>query len=252
MPRTAPLPSSAPGASAARPGLFITLEGADGSGKTTQCALLLDALRAAGRTAVGLREPGGTRLSESIRALLLDPGALDPGARMSPVAELLLYEAARAQLVFQVVAPALEDGAVVVCDRFYDSTYAYQGFARGLGTEVVDGLNALACGSVVPDRTLVLDLDPGDALARAVAAGGADRMESEGAPLQQKVRAGLLDAASREPGRVHVIDARGDVGQVFARVRADLADLVELPDVPAGGADEEGAAGAAGATGAGR
>lgn len=227
MPRTAPVPTSAP---THANGLFITVEGADGAGKTTQCALLIDALKATGRQVVSLREPGGTRISESIRSLLLDPDALDPDARMNPVAELLLYEAARAQLVFQVIRPALQAGAVVVCDRFFDSTYAYQGFARGLGTDVVSDLNRLACGDVVPTRTLVLDLDPNDALARAVADGQADRMESEGASLQQKVRAGLLDVARREPNRVHVIDASGDVAQVFARIQTDLADLVDLVD----------------------
>ncbi len=212
-------------------GLFITFEGVDGAGKSTQCDLVCRALRAGGRTVVKLREPGGTRLGERIRDLLLDPAALDDGATMSPVAEMLLYEAARAQLVSQVVLPALTRGDVVVSDRFGDSTVAYQGFARHLGADVARALNGVACGGVVPTRTLMLDMDPDAALRRAGASqGGApDRLEAEGAGFQREVRAGMLDCAAREPGRVHVIDASGTVDDVYERVRRDLSDIVVLP-----------------------
>ena len=138
----------------ARRGVFVTFEGVDGAGKTTQCSLLCDALRSAGYEVVRLREPGGTPLGERVRSLLLDPQS----QTIDPTCELLLFEAARAQLVAQVVRPALDRGAVVVSDRFFDSTYAYQGFARGLGGETVRTVNAVACGGLAPDRTLLLDL----------------------------------------------------------------------------------------------
>ena len=141
-------------------GTFITLEGTDGSGKTTQAARLAAALEAAGREVVRLREPGGTPISEKVRALLLDPAN---GAMTAPC-ELLLYEASRAQLVGEVVEPALARGAWVVCDRFADSTTAYQRAGRGLPAPVVEEANTLACGDCVPDVTLWLDVDPRRAL----------------------------------------------------------------------------------------
>lgn len=211
----------------ARRGVFVTFEGVDGAGKTTQCSLLCDALRAAGLEVVRLREPGGTDLGERIRSLLLDPGT----STMDPTCELLLFEAARAQLVAAVVRPALDRGAIVVSDRFFDSTYAYQGFARGLGADAVRAANAVACGGLVPDRTLLLDLDPGVAFGRAVD-GGADRMEREGTPFQRRVREGFLEIARAEPGRVRVVDARGRVDDVWGRVRNELADLLDLPAEP--------------------
>lgn len=223
-------PPAAPPAPAVPHGVFVTLEGVDGAGKTTQCALLCAALEACGREAVRLREPGGTRVGEGVRALLLDP-CLAP---MDPVCELLLFEAARAQLVAQVVRPALARGAVVVSDRFFDSTLAYQGFARGLGADAVRTANRLSCGGLVPDRTVVLDLDPALACERARGRGGADRIEQEGLAFQEHVRAGFLDAAREEPDRVRVVDASGDASQVWSRVRAALAGLLDdLPDEPA-------------------
>ncbi len=208
-------------------GAFVTFEGLDGVGKTTQCALLCTALEASGRKVVRLREPGGTPVGERVRALLLDPSL----AGMDPVCELLLYEAARAQLASAVIRPALARGAVVVSDRFFDSTAAYQGFGRGLGLDAVAAANALACGGLAPDRTLLLDLAPGEALGRATRE-GADRMELEGVAFQERVRAGFADAARRDPGRVRPIDASGTVEEVWGRVRAALADLLDLPELP--------------------
>lgn len=172
-------------------GTFITLEGTDGSGKTTQAARLAAALEAAGREVVRLREPGGTAISEKVRALLLDPAN---GAMTAPC-ELLLYEASRAQLVGEVVGPALARGAWVVCDRFADSTTAYQRAGRGLPASMVEGANALACGDCVPDVTLWLDVSPRRALGRALS-GGCDRIEAEGLAFQERVRAGY-DASTR-------------------------------------------------------
>lgn len=202
-----------------RPGLFVTLEGVDGSGKSTQAAALADRLRAAGHEVVALREPGGTAISEKIRAILLDPA----NGEMADECELLLYEASRAQLVRQVIEPALARGAVVVCDRFFDSTHAYQSGARGLDDALVRRANALGCCGVVPDVTLVLDVDPEVAFSRA-GAGGLDRMEVEGLAFQRRVRADYLSLAKEEPGRVRVVDATGTPDEVAARVDGALAE----------------------------
>ena len=207
----------------AREGLFVTLEGVDGSGKSTQAELLERALRATGREVVCLREPGGTRLSEKLRLMVLDPGNDD----MCDECELLLYEASRAQLVREVIAPALERGAIVLCDRFYDSTYAYQAGGRGLSPEVVNAANQLGSCGLKPDVTLVLDIDPTEAFGRATL-DGADRLEGEGTSFQQRVRTAYLDLASSEPNRVRVVDARGTKEVVHARTLAALREVVSL------------------------
>ena len=208
-------------------GVFITLEGADGCGKSTQAARLTGRLAATGREVVRLREPGGTAVSEKIRSLVLDP----ENDRMAPECELLLFEASRAQLVREVVEPALSRGAVVVCDRYYDSTYAYQAAGRALPEDVIRRANALGSCGVDPDRTLVLDMPTADALARATK-GGADRMEAEGLEFQRRVREGYLRLASEEPARVRVVDAAGSVDEVEARLVSELADLVSGLLVP--------------------
>lgn len=205
-------------------GIFITLEGADGCGKSTQAALLADRVEAAGREVVRLREPGGTAISEKIRALVLDPA----NGEMCPECELLLFEAARAQLVRQVIEPALARGAVVVCDRFYDSTYAYQAAGRALEQKTIRLGNALGSCGVDPDRTFVLDMETDAALARATR-DGADRMEAEGVAFQRRVREGYLRLVAEEPGRVRKVDAEGSVEDVSARLGAVLADL--LPEL---------------------
>ena len=202
-------------------GIFITLEGADGCGKSTQAGLLAAAIEATGRETVRLREPGGTKISEKVRAILLDPA----NAEMVPECELLLYEASRAQLTREVIAPALERGAVVLCDRYYDSTYAYQAGGRELDEGLVRRANELGSCGLAPDRTLVLDLPASVGYARATA-GGADRMEAEGLAFQERVRAAYLHLAEEEPGRVRVVDASGERDEVASRIRGALADLV--------------------------
>lgn len=199
-------------------GTFITLEGVDGSGKSTQASLLVERLREQRREVVALREPGGTPISEKIRALLLDP----ENAEMADECELLLYEASRAQLVREVIEPALLRGAIVVCDRFYDSTHAYQHGGRGLSDALVSRSNELGCCGLSPDVTLVLDIDPAAALARATAQ-GADRLEAEGLAFQQRVRKDYLALAKADPARVRVIDAAGEPELVAGRIDAALA-----------------------------
>jgi len=196
--------------------VFVTLEGIDRSGKTTQAAMLAEAL---GEGTVQLREPGGTEPGERIRELLKDATV-----ELDPRAELLLFCAARAELCARVVAPALARGADVVCDRFVDSTVAYQGIARGLGAATVEDLNALAIGGCVPDLTVLLRLDPELAERRGRrrrAAGhrdGSDRFEAEGLELQRRVAAAYDELAARHPERIAVLDADADPGLVHARV----------------------------------
>jgi dTMP kinase len=196
--------------------VFVTLEGIDRSGKTTQAALLTEAL---GPETLLLREPGGTDAGEQIRALLKDPAT-----ELDPRTELLLFCAARAELCARLVRPALDQGRDVVCDRFVDSTVAYQGAARGLGTEVVERLNEIAVAGCLPDVTVLLRIDPAGAESRGsrrLADGGADgldRFEGQGIEFQRRVAAAYDDLASRHPERIAVVGAEGDVAEVHGRV----------------------------------
>ena len=199
-------------------GLFITVEGIDGCGKSTQARLIAAALEAAGHDVLRLREPGGVKISEQIRAILLDPA----NAEMGDVCELLLYEAARAQLVHQVIRPTLAAGKTVVCDRFYDSTTAYQAFADGLDRNMVSQANELAVDGCRPDLTLVFDLPVEDALRRRSGREAEDRLELKGLEFQERVAAGFRAVAADEPDRVKLIDAGGSIAEVFSGVAAEL------------------------------
>lgn len=200
-------------------GLFITVEGVDGCGKSTQARLIAAALEAAGHDVLRLREPGGVKISEQIRAILLDPA----NGEMGDVCELLLYEAARAQLVHQVIRPALAAGKTVMCDRFYDSTTAYQAFADGLDRTTVAQANALAIDGCRPDLTLVFDLPVEVALRRRSGRGGVeDRLELKGLEFQERVAAGFRAVAADEPDRVKLIDAGGSIAEVFSNVVDEL------------------------------
>jgi dTMP kinase len=199
-------------------GFFITFEGGEGTGKSTQLLLLQDWLRVLGRKIVVTREPGGTELAEAVRALLLDP-RLEPDG----LSEIFLLEAARHDHVERVVKPALEDGEVVLCDRFTDSSLVYQGLVRGLGWDEVAGLNKIATGGLAPDLTLVFDMDPEEALARvhsrnSESSVSESRLDDEPAEFHRRVREGFLELAKREPDRVQVIDANGSPEEVFARI----------------------------------
>jgi dTMP kinase len=204
-------------------GTFITFEGCEGSGKSTQIARLARRLEAAGVPVRVLREPGGTAVGEAVRALLLNPDH----DGLDATAELLLYEASRAQLVADVIEPALEAGELVLCDRFTDSTTAYQGFARGLSPERITDLNAIATSGLIPDRTIVLDIDPVVGIERAIKL-GADRLEGESRAFHEAVRRGFLAIAALEPGRVRVVDAAGSPDEVADAVASALADLPVL------------------------
>lgn len=199
-------------------GLFTTVEGIDGCGKSTQARLIAAALEAAGHDVLRLREPGGVKISEQIREILLDPA----NAEMGDVCELLLYEAARAQLVHQVIRPALAAGKTVVCDRFYDSTTAYQAFADGLDRNMVSQANELAVDGCRPDLTLVFDLPVEDALRRRSDREAEDRLELKGLEFQERVAAGFRAVAADEPDRVKLIDAGGSIAEVFSGVAAEL------------------------------
>ena len=206
--------------------MFVTFEGIDRSGKTTQAALLAEAL---GPETLRLREPGGTPAGERIRAILKDPEL-----ELTAASELLLFNAARAELCRRVVQPALEAGRDIVCDRFVDSTVAYQGVARGLGLEPVEQLTRFVVGECMPDLTLLLRVDPGAAETRGesrAAQGeedGSDRFEAAGLGFQRAVANAYEELAERHPDRIVVVDASGDPATVHSRVmqtvQARIAD----------------------------
>lgn len=197
-------------------GLFVTFEGIDRSGKTTQAGMLVEAL---GDEALGVREPGGTPAGERVRDLLKDQSV-----ELSPEAEALLFAAARSELVAEVILPALSDGKVVVSDRFLDSSLAYQGGARGLGIEDVERVNHFATRGLKPDLTFLLDLSPEDAAARA---GETDRFEEEGAGLQEAVGAAYERLVRADPDRWRRIDASQTAEEVHAQVLASVQEARE-------------------------
>jgi dTMP kinase len=204
------------------------MEGGEGVGKSTQGRILADHLRAAGMTVLETREPGGTPAGDRIRALLLDPDA-----RIAPIAEVLLYEASRAQLVSDVIEPALAAGTTVICDRFFDSTTAYQAFGRGLDTDMVVALNAAATGGVRPDLTVYLALRVEEAMPRAIV-GGADRIEGESRDFHLRVVKGFETIAAGEPQRVVRVDASGTPQEVASRVWAAVSSHCVLRGAFAG------------------
>ena len=196
--------------------MFITLEGPEGAGKTTQLRALADFLRGCGHDVVTTREPGGTPIGDQIRHVLHDTA----NAAMSPTAELLLYAASRAQLVAEVIQPALAAGRVVLCDRYADSTMAYQGYGRGLDRDALAALTAVATGGLRPDLTLLLDLDVARGLARRRDEGEEmNRLDLETLEFHRRVREGYLTLAAAEPARWRIIDADRPPAAVQADIR---------------------------------
>ncbi len=215
-------------------GYFITFEGIEGSGKSTQSEMVRDHLEWAGKGVVSVREPGGTDIGEKIRSILLS----SEGDGMDPWAELFLYEASRAQLIRDEVKPALEEGKIVICDRYTDSTIAYQGYGRGLDIEALKYVNTIASLSLVPDLTIVVDCTPEVGLKRAWArieermatnpgaASAEDRFEKENIDFHTRVREGFKDIAGKEPERVKVVSGEGEIPAVFKEICAIIDKAV--------------------------
>jgi len=206
-------------------GLFITFEGPEGSGKSTQIRLLSDTLMQCGLAVVATREPGGTRIGNAIRSLLLDPAHTE----MSPRAETLLFQAARAQIVDEVIRPALAAGQVVLCDRYADSTLAYQGYGHGQTLAPLQQLGAYATGELTPALTIYLDINVRAGLERkrAGAAEEWNRMENHALAFHQRVRTGYLAMAAADPTRWLVLDAAQPVAAIHAQILARVAAMVE-------------------------
>lgn len=204
-------------------GLFITVEGTDGSGKTTQINLMEDYLKNRGYQIVLTREPGGTRISEEIRTMVLDNRNSDMGY----ITEMLLYASSRAQLVFQVIRPAIEAGKIVICDRFIDSSFVYQGFGRGIDFNIISAVNKAAIDGIEPDITFFFDLEPEIALKRRKEATTADRIENEEIDFHKRVYNGYMKLISMYPDRIRQIEASRNVEDIFSEVRNHLNVLIE-------------------------
>ncbi|MFH1854448.1 MAG: dTMP kinase [Candidatus Omnitrophota bacterium] len=201
-------------------GVFITFEGPEGSGKTTHSKLLVDFLRKDGRGVVHTREPGGTFISEKIRKILLDPEHKE----MDVICEMLLYMAARSQIIKEKIMPALDTGNIVICDRFIDATIAYQGHAGGLDVKIIKNIGRLVTKGISPDLTILFDIDAKKGLARA----GKDKDRIEKKPLiyHEKVRRGYLSIARKEPRRVKIISALGDITETQGEIRNIVSRLL--------------------------
>ncbi len=201
-------------------GLFITLEGGDGAGKSTQIRNIEKFFKEKGMTVTHTREPGGTPIGEKLRSILLDPA----NTEMEAVTEMLIYAAARSQHVRETVLPALERGEVVICDRFVDSSIAYQAYGRNLGSMVAE-VNGHATGGLRPDITIWLDIDPETGRARATRDSGPDRLESESTAFHTRVREGYASMAEAEPDRFKRVDASGSVEEIKDEINKLLEDL---------------------------
>ena len=217
-------------------GIFITFEGGDGAGKSTHLSYLTSALTQRGYEVVRLREPGGTVIGEQLRGVVLDP----QNDAMVDECELLIYEAARAQIVGQVIRPALERGAIVLCDRFADSTIAYQHFGRGMDRTAVERANEFACQGIRPDRTILM-FTGGSAqvgLARATRSQQADRLESAGVAFHNRVLAGFATLADEEPDRIRTVVSSGSKADTARKVFDALSDLFSWMADPENRTDE--------------
>lgn len=226
MALTATRPVRAPTTTTGGAGIFITLEGGEGAGKSVQLEALARRLEENGRAVVRTREPGGTPLGEQLRDIVLDLSST-PGLALDALTETLLFVAARAELVRSVIAPALGRGEIVVCDRYADSTLAYQGYGRGVELDVIRQLNAVATRGHRPDLTALLDLPVEEGLARAGGLGERDRFEREDVRFHERVREGYLSLAATEPERWIVVDATRPPGLVTAEIWARVEELLQ-------------------------
>lgn len=202
-------------------GVFITFEGTEGCGKSTQSKLLYDYLRRRGYDCVYTREPGGTGLGEKIRETLLHSKNIE----ISDLAELFLFEAARAQIVREIISPALKDKKIIICDRFYDATTAYQGCGGKVSLKTIRALNDIASGGIKPDLTILLDVDINTGLRRAKKK-GSDRMEAKKLAYHKRVRAGYIALAKKEPNRINVVKVKEDIAITQGKIRKLTQDVI--------------------------
>ncbi len=200
-------------------GKFITVEGTDGSGKSTQIELMKQYLTGNGLDVVLTREPGGTKIGEKIRAIILD----NKNEEMCDITEMLLYAATRAQLIHEVIGPAIEQGKIVIADRFIDSSYVYQGYGRGMGLEIVDAVNNVAINGIFPDMTVFFDISPEIALKRRMSKTGADRIEEEDMEFHMKVYNGYKELAQKNPQRIKTVDSNRCIEEI-------AKDVIKLID----------------------
>jgi dTMP kinase len=203
-------------------GTFITLEGSEGSGKSTQSALILDYLKSKKLPVVLLREPGGVKISESIRKLLLDVAS----AGMGDECETLLYMAARAQMVKEILEPQLKAGKIILCDRFLDSTIAYQGYGNGIDIKTIEQLGLFATKGLGPDLTILFDIQPEKGLSRT--GDKKDRIESRPLEYHNRVRQGYLELSKKYPGRIKLIKVDAEKEEIFKRVKLHIDALLKL------------------------
>jgi len=204
-------------------GLFITTEGTDGSGKTTQIKLLEGYLKDKGFEVVVTREPGGTSIGEKICSIILDPD----NTEMLYITEMMLYASARAQLVGELIKPSLARGMVVICDRFIDSSYVYQGFGRNIDLEVIEKVNSIALDGIMPDVTLFFNIDPGIALARRIKSTGADRIEQEKMDFHRKVYEGYKKLVTKYPDRIKAVESNRSIEEIFLDVKNIIDKILE-------------------------
>lgn len=207
-------------------GLFITLEGIDGCGKSTQREMLAEKLKSRGFDIVVTREPGGTVIGEGIRQLLVS----DASVHIAPTTELLLYVAARAQHVAELIRPSVDAGRIVISDRYTDSTVAFQGYGRGLDLDVIESLNRFATAGLKPDLTIVFDLDPNTARSRSVSrpvGGLLGAFDEQHADFHERMRAGYLKMAKNDPSRIRVVDASGLADETHGQVMSVVLEKIE-------------------------
>lgn len=204
-------------------GLFLTFEGPEGSGKSTQSELICKCLISDGYDVCRTAEPGGTELGAKIRDILLEKDEI----RMGSLAELFLFEADRAQHMEEVIVPALSEKKIVISDRFNTATFAYQGYGLGMKIGLIKDIDDIARGKITPDLTIILDVDVETGMKRAAKRGKADRMEKRCTDFHMKVREGYLDMAAKDPGRIKVIKASGEINEVHEKLKKEVYGLIE-------------------------